>query len=137
MSNETLQIGLIGTGAIGRTHIERINNTLQGGRVIAVSDAFAEAGRKAAATYGCEFIEDGEALINDSRISFLSLPLYTQGQLVFIGSPWCCHANNVQQKGGKSFYFMPGKFESDFWGEGRQNFILPLQIEIRDFYVLL
>ena len=25
-----LKIGLVGTGAIGRTHIERINNTLQG-----------------------------------------------------------------------------------------------------------
>ena len=37
MSSEVLQIGLIGTGAIGRTHIERINNTLQGGRVIAAS----------------------------------------------------------------------------------------------------
>ena len=29
---ETLRIGLVGTGGIGRTHIERINNTLQGGR---------------------------------------------------------------------------------------------------------
>ena len=29
---EELKIGLVGTGAIGRTHIERINNTLQGGK---------------------------------------------------------------------------------------------------------
>ena len=36
-----LKLGLIGTGAIGRTHIERINNKLQGAKVIAVSDAFA------------------------------------------------------------------------------------------------
>ena len=27
---EELRIGLVGTGAIGRTHIERINNTLRG-----------------------------------------------------------------------------------------------------------
>lgn len=32
---ETLRIGLVGTGGIGRTHIERINNTLQGGKVVA------------------------------------------------------------------------------------------------------
>ena len=63
-----LKIGLIGTGAIGRTHIERINNTLQGAKVIAVSDAFAEPGKKVADKYGCEFIAKGEELINDSRI---------------------------------------------------------------------
>lgn len=68
MAKEVLQVGLIGTGAIGRTHIERINNTLQGAKVIAVSDAFAEPGRKVAEQYGCEFFSDGEALINDERI---------------------------------------------------------------------
>ena len=35
---ETLRIGLVGTGGIGRTHIERINNTLQGGKVVACAD---------------------------------------------------------------------------------------------------
>lgn len=29
---EELRIGLVGTGAIGRTHIERINTTLQGAK---------------------------------------------------------------------------------------------------------
>ena len=33
-----LRIGLIGTGGIGRTHIERINTKLQGGRVIVAAD---------------------------------------------------------------------------------------------------
>ena len=32
-----LRIGLVGTGGIGRTHIERVNTKLQGGKVIAVS----------------------------------------------------------------------------------------------------
>lgn len=68
MAKDVLQLGLIGTGAIGRTHIERINNCLQGAKVIAVCDAFPESGKKAAETYGCEFIADGEALINDERI---------------------------------------------------------------------
>ena len=30
-----LRIGLVGTGGIGRTHIERVNTKLQGGKVVA------------------------------------------------------------------------------------------------------
>lgn len=63
-----LKLGLIGTGAIGRTHIERINNVLQGAKVIAVSDAFAEAGKRVADKYGCKFFASGEELINDKEI---------------------------------------------------------------------
>jgi myo-inositol 2-dehydrogenase/D-chiro-inositol 1-dehydrogenase len=63
-----LKIGVVGTGAIGRTHIERINTKLQGGRVIAVSDVNAEFGEKTAANYGCKFYADGEALINDPNV---------------------------------------------------------------------
>jgi myo-inositol 2-dehydrogenase/D-chiro-inositol 1-dehydrogenase len=63
-----LRIGVVGTGAIGRTHIERINTKLQGGRVIAVSDVNAEFGEKTAKTYGCKFYTDGEALINASDV---------------------------------------------------------------------
>lgn len=58
-----LRIGLIGTGAIGRTHIERINNRLRGGRVVAVSDVNADFGRAVAEQYGCRFFETGEDLI--------------------------------------------------------------------------
>lgn len=60
-----LKICLVGTGAIGRTHIERINNTLQGARVIACSDVIVEFGRSVAAKYGCAFHEDAEAMIAD------------------------------------------------------------------------
>jgi myo-inositol 2-dehydrogenase/D-chiro-inositol 1-dehydrogenase len=63
-----LRIGVVGTGAIGRTHIQRINTKLQGGRVIAVSDVNAEFGEKTAKAYGCKFYSDGEALINASDI---------------------------------------------------------------------
>ena len=34
-----LRIGVVGTGAIGRTHIERINTRLQGAKVIGCADA--------------------------------------------------------------------------------------------------
>lgn len=41
-----LRIGLIETGTIGRTHLERINNRLRGGSVVAVADDNAEFGWK-------------------------------------------------------------------------------------------
>ena len=49
---EELRIGLVGTGAIGRTHIERINNTLQGGRVVACADANIDFCKSVADKYG-------------------------------------------------------------------------------------
>lgn len=63
-----LKIGLVGTGAIGRTHIERINNTLQGARVVACSDISAGFGQSVAEKYGLEFFVDGEAMITDPGI---------------------------------------------------------------------
>lgn len=66
--NQELRIGVIGTGAIGRTHIERINNSLQGGKVVAVADAMKEFGIKVAEQYGCEFFAAGEDLIASSQV---------------------------------------------------------------------
>lgn len=63
-----LRIGLVGTGMIGRTHIERINTRLQGGKVVACNDAFPEAGKKVAEKFGLKFYDDGEAMINDPNI---------------------------------------------------------------------
>jgi len=63
-----LKIGLVGTGAIGRTHIERINNTLKGGKVVACSDVNVEFGKSVAAKFGCTFFSDGELMIADSGI---------------------------------------------------------------------
>ena len=47
-----LRIGLVGTGGIGRTHIERINNTLQGGKVVACADPVGAFGLSVAEKYG-------------------------------------------------------------------------------------
>ncbi|MCD8148378.1 MAG: Gfo/Idh/MocA family oxidoreductase [Clostridiales bacterium] len=63
MASQVLKIGVVGTGAIGRTHIERINEKLQGARVTACSDINADFGRAVAGKYGCTFYEDGEAMI--------------------------------------------------------------------------
>ena len=58
-----LRIGVVGTGAIGCTHIERINTRLQGGRVVAVADVNPEFGRNVASRFGCEFFADGMDLV--------------------------------------------------------------------------
>ncbi|NDL66444.1 Gfo/Idh/MocA family protein [Anaerotalea alkaliphila] len=66
--DKELRIGVVGTGAIGRTHLERINTQLQGGRVVAVSDVNKEFGKSVAEKYGCKFFEDGEELINSDEV---------------------------------------------------------------------
>ncbi len=63
-----LKIGLIGTGAIGRIHIERINNRLQGAKVVACADPAAAFGMSVADKYGIKGYEDPIAMINDSEI---------------------------------------------------------------------
>ncbi len=66
-----LRIGIAGTGAIGRTHIDRINNKLQGGRVVAATDTNPDFGRKVADDYGLEFFPDGGALVRSGRVDAL------------------------------------------------------------------
>lgn len=63
MNVNELRVGVVGVGAIGRTHIDRINNKLQGARVTACADVNADLGKSVAATYGCKYYEDGEAMI--------------------------------------------------------------------------
>lgn len=46
-----LNIGVIGTGAIGREHIGRLTNTLAGSKIVAVTDVNQEAAQDAIATY--------------------------------------------------------------------------------------
>ncbi len=70
MSNE-LRIGLAGVGAIGQTHIERINTRLRGGRVVAATDVAAAFGKRIADRYGLEFFETGDALVSSGNIDAL------------------------------------------------------------------
>jgi len=72
MKLNVLKVGIVGVGAIGRTHIERINNILQGANVTACSDVNAELGKSVAETYGCKFYEDGEAMIASEDMTQLS-----------------------------------------------------------------
>lgn len=50
----TLNIGVIGTGAIGREHIKRITNTLSGGKIVAVTDVNQESAKQAVEQYGLD-----------------------------------------------------------------------------------
>lgn len=68
MNEKTLRIGLVGTGGIGRTHIERINTRLQGGRVVACSDPAADFGMKIAEQFGIKGFEDPMEMIASPEI---------------------------------------------------------------------
>ena len=63
-----LRIGLIGTGMIGRTHIERINQKLQGGKVVACADYNLDFAKSVADKYGIEACANGEEMIASDKI---------------------------------------------------------------------
>lgn len=97
---EELRIGLVGTGAIGRTHIERINNTLQGGKVVACADANIDFCKSVAEKYGIKAYEKGEDMIASDDIDAVVVttldPFHEQyvmaaikaGKYVFARSRW-------------------------------------------------
>lgn len=66
----TLQIGVIGTGAIGQDHIRRISQTLTGARVVAVTDINPQQARDVAAKYApnAEVFANGHDLIASSEV---------------------------------------------------------------------
>jgi myo-inositol 2-dehydrogenase/D-chiro-inositol 1-dehydrogenase len=62
----TLQIGVIGCGAIGQDHIRRLTRTLSGARVVAVTDIDPQQARRAVSNDGlnAEVYADGHELID-------------------------------------------------------------------------
>lgn len=63
-----LRIGLVGTGGIGRTHIDRINNRLQGAKVVACADPASAFGLSVAEQFGIKGYADPIEMINDPEI---------------------------------------------------------------------
>lgn len=92
-----LRTGVIGCGAMGRSHIERITNKIRGAEVVAVSDVFEEGARKAAelAGKGCKIYTNGKELINDSNVD-----------AVVIVSPGFAHKDDLLEavKAGKRVF---------------------------------
>ena len=63
-----LQIGLVGTGMIGGTHIERINQKLQGGKVVACADYNLDFAKSVADKFGIQACASGEEMIQSDKI---------------------------------------------------------------------
>jgi myo-inositol 2-dehydrogenase/D-chiro-inositol 1-dehydrogenase len=66
----TLNIGVVGTGAIGREHIKRITNTLSGGKIVAVTDVNQESANQVVEQFGLEAIvySDDKALVTAENV---------------------------------------------------------------------
>ncbi len=76
-----LRIGVIGCGGMGRDHIRRLTEKIQGAEVVAVSDVFEESAKKAAEICGAKVYTDSKELINAEDVD-----------AVFIVSPGFAHA---------------------------------------------
>lgn len=116
-----LKIGLIGTGGIGRTHIERVNKSLQGGRVIACADPAGAFGLSVAEQFGIKGFENPSDLIRDPDIDAIMVTTADQyhkqyvlesiaaGKYVFCEKPLAAKANECKEiveaelKAGKQF----------------------------------
>lgn len=77
-----LKVGVIGCGGMGRDHIRRLTNKIQGAEVVAVSDVFEESAKAAAAICGAKVYTDADALIQDPEV-----------EAVFIVSPGFAHVD--------------------------------------------
>jgi len=66
-----LKVGVVGTGAIGQEHIERITNKLVGAKVVAITDVNEENAKKAAAICGARIEKDSAAVVNASDVDAL------------------------------------------------------------------
>lgn len=65
-----LRFGVVGTGAIGREHINRITNKLSGGKVVAVTDVNQDSAKQTVEQYQLEAVvyPDDKALIADENV---------------------------------------------------------------------
>jgi myo-inositol 2-dehydrogenase/D-chiro-inositol 1-dehydrogenase len=73
-------IGVVGTGQMGRYHVERLAGSVLGAEVAAVSDVFVEGAEQVAERVGARAYADGHELIADDRV-----------QAVLVASPGDTH----------------------------------------------
>lgn len=81
-----LRVGVIGCGSMGRDHIKRLTNSIQGAEVTAVSDVSLEGAKAAAEICGAKTYTNGADLIADEDVD-----------AVFIASPGFVHAESILQ----------------------------------------
>ena len=81
-----LRVGVIGCGGMGRDHIRRLTEKIQGAEVVAVSDVFDESAKKAAEICGAKVYTDSRELINAEDVD-----------AVFIVSPGFAHVDSLLQ----------------------------------------
>ena len=65
-----LRVGVIGCGGMGRDHIRRLTEKIQGAEVVAVSDVFEESARKAAEICGAKVYADSKERVLLSLLTF-------------------------------------------------------------------
>jgi myo-inositol 2-dehydrogenase/D-chiro-inositol 1-dehydrogenase len=64
----TLRIGVVGTGQMGRYHVERLAGSVPDAEVVAVSDVFIEGAEQVADRVGARAYSDGHELIADDQV---------------------------------------------------------------------
>ena len=76
----TLRIGVVGTGQMGRYHVERLAGGVPDAEVVAVSDVYVEGAKQVAEQVGARAYADGHELVADDQV-----------EAVLIASPGFTH----------------------------------------------
>ncbi|MDU7027175.1 MAG: Gfo/Idh/MocA family oxidoreductase [Clostridiales bacterium] len=90
-----LKVGVIGCGGMGKDHIKRLTDKIQGAEVTAVSDVFEEGAKAAAAICQAKVYHNSQELILDPEVD-----------AVVITSPGFAHAESILEaiKAGKPVF---------------------------------
>jgi myo-inositol 2-dehydrogenase/D-chiro-inositol 1-dehydrogenase len=64
----TLRIGVVGTGQMGRYHVERLAGSIPDAEVVAVSDVYVEGAKQVAEQVGARAYSDGHELVADDQV---------------------------------------------------------------------
>jgi myo-inositol 2-dehydrogenase / D-chiro-inositol 1-dehydrogenase len=64
----TVRIGVVGTGMMGRFHVERLATSVADAKVVAVSDVFVEGAKQVAEQVGARAYSDGHELVADDQV---------------------------------------------------------------------
>lgn len=81
-----LRVGVIGTGGIGRAHVERIATCIPDAKVVAVNDISEESAREVAEQYGVRWEKDPHALINAEDVDAVIVATWDRTHEEFVVS---------------------------------------------------